>query len=104
MAEAIDKAVNLCIKESILAEFLIKNRSEVMNVLLTEYDMDAHMRATREEAREEARKEEQLYGIKVLIAAGRRYQISKENIRRDLMAEYSLEEKDANQYLDLYWE
>lgn len=100
MAEAIDKAVNLCIKESILVEFLIKNRSEVMNVLLTEYDMDAHMRATREEAR----KEEQLYGIKVLIAAGRRYQISKENIRRDLMAEYSLEEKDANQYLDLYWE
>lgn len=36
--EAIDTAVRKCIKEGVLAEFLIKHRSEVMDSMLTEYD------------------------------------------------------------------
>lgn len=36
--EAIDKAVKQCIEEGILAEFLIKHRSEVVDSMLTEYD------------------------------------------------------------------
>lgn len=36
--EAIDAAVRKCIQEGVLAEFLIKHRSEVMDSMLTEYD------------------------------------------------------------------
>lgn len=38
LKSAIDKAVKECIEEDVLRDFLIKNRSEVMNTLLTEYD------------------------------------------------------------------
>ena len=36
--KAIELAVNDCIKEEILKEILIKNRAEVVDMLLTEYD------------------------------------------------------------------
>lgn len=38
LSEAIQKAMDECIAEDVLQNFLIKRRSEVMNSLLTEYD------------------------------------------------------------------
>lgn len=107
-ADAIDKAVRLCIKEGILADFLIKHRSEVINVLLTEYDYDAHMEAIREEGIEigEARAEakERARSIMALISMGKRCRISRERTRQNLMEEYSLKEEEADKYLDLHWQ
>ena len=42
--EAIELAVDECIKENILKEILIKNRSEVVDMLLTEYDEEKRIR------------------------------------------------------------
>ena len=42
--EAIEYAVNDCIKEDILKEILIKNRAEVVDMLLTEYDEEKRIR------------------------------------------------------------
>lgn len=53
MNEAIDLAVTECIRKGILSDLLSKHRAEVINVLLTEYDADLHMKATYEEGREE---------------------------------------------------
>jgi hypothetical protein len=51
--DAVNKAVDECIKEGILAEFLIGHKAEVMDVCLTEYDEAATMNAFKEEAADE---------------------------------------------------
>ena len=51
--EAVEKAIDECIKKGILAEFLRKNRAEVLRVSIFEYDEEEHMRLEREESRQE---------------------------------------------------
>ena len=53
IAEAVEKAIDECIKKGILAEFLRKNRAEVLGVSIFEYDEEEHMRLEREESRKE---------------------------------------------------
>ena len=48
-----EKAIDECIKKGILAEFLRKNRAEVLRVSIFEYDEEEHMRQEREESRQE---------------------------------------------------
>jgi hypothetical protein len=48
--EAVNKAVDECINEGILEDFLIGHKVEVMDVCLTEYDEMATMKAFKEEA------------------------------------------------------
>lgn len=90
MEEAIDHAVTDCIRKGILAAFLRKHRAEMINVLLTEYDADLHMKATYEEGREdgreegrqeglaEGREEGRQEGIRFLISSHQRHDISRE--------------------------
>ena len=51
--EAVERAIDECIKKGILAEFLRKNRAEVLRVSIFEYDEEEHMRLEREESRQE---------------------------------------------------
>lgn len=48
LGEATDAAVEICIKENILAEFLRKHRAEVKKVILTEYNEELHIRTEKE--------------------------------------------------------
>lgn len=54
--EAIDRAVDECIKKGILERILRENREEVCSMLLTEYDEQAHIESEKEIAREEGRR------------------------------------------------
>lgn len=56
-ASAVELAVEECIKEGILEEFLRMNRAEVIQMSIFEYDEELHMETVREEGREEGRKE-----------------------------------------------
>ena len=49
---AIEKAVDECIQNGILADFLKRNRSEVLRMSIFEYDQETHMKQEREESRE----------------------------------------------------
>ena len=51
--EAIVSAMDDCIEKNVLADILIKCKSEVFYMLLTEYDEKKHLKAVREEGREE---------------------------------------------------
>ena len=51
--EAVAQAVDECIKEDVLADFLRKHRAEVMDVCITEYDEKRVMDAIREESHDE---------------------------------------------------
>ena len=45
---AVDKAIDECIKEGILADFLSRNKAEAKKVSIYEYDEEKHMRMERE--------------------------------------------------------
>jgi hypothetical protein len=57
LAGAITRAVNECIREGVLVDFLKDHASEVVNMLTLQYDAEAEKRVIREEGREEGREQ-----------------------------------------------
>ena len=55
--EAVELAVNSCINEGILADILKKNRAEVCNLILYEYDEQKQLAIAREGAKKAGREE-----------------------------------------------
>ena len=51
--DALEKAIDTCINQNVLADFLKKHRAEVLNVILTTYDKDLYEKTLKEDAREE---------------------------------------------------
>ena len=68
LSEAVEKAVDHCIKNKILADFLAKNRAEAIAMSIFEYDEEKHMKSERKEWREIGRKE----GLTEGMVAGRK--------------------------------
>lgn len=54
---AYQQAIEYCIEHNILREFLKKNKSEVVGMLLAEFDAEKYERTIREEGREEGKAE-----------------------------------------------
>ena len=50
---AVDRAVDRCIEEDVLKEYLIKHRAEVKNMILTEFNEEVFVKGMKEEGREE---------------------------------------------------
>ena len=55
--EPYKKAIKECIEKGILADYLMRKGSEVVNMLLDEYDYETDIEVQREEAREQGREE-----------------------------------------------
>ncbi|MGN1167166.1 MAG: hypothetical protein ACI4S2_12165, partial [Lachnospiraceae bacterium] len=55
LEDAVEQAITECIREGILAEFLLKNRVEAKRMSIYEYDEEKHMRQTRAEGYEEGK-------------------------------------------------
>ena len=53
LSQAVEKAIEDCIAEDVLKEFLQKNRAEVLSVSIFEYNEELHMQQERREAMEE---------------------------------------------------
>ena len=53
LADAVERAVNECIEEGILSDFLKKNRAEVISVSIFEFDEERYYQILKEEGREE---------------------------------------------------
>ena len=51
--DALKKAIDTCINQDVLADFLKKHRAEVTNMILTTYDKDLYEKTLKEDAREE---------------------------------------------------
>ena len=70
-SEAINRAVDECISEDVLKEFLITHRGEVLEVLLTEFDEEKYAKAMKNEGYEagysEGRARERKENIKLAI-------------------------------------
>ena len=62
LPEAVDRAMDECIREDVLREFLMKHRAEARAMSIFEYNQERHMQQEREEGIEKGRRkgEEQL--------------------------------------------
>ena len=65
--DAINAAIESCIEDGIMTEFLIKYRAEVFSVCITEFDEKVYTDGIREEGREEGRREGHEEGLKALV-------------------------------------
>lgn len=69
--EAVETAMDACIERGILRDILIREKAEVLYMLLTEYDEKKHLKNTYREGREDGLKEGIEKGITEGIKEGR---------------------------------
>lgn len=102
--EAVELAVDECIRNNILAEILRKNRGEIVDSILTEWDEDEYREFLKEESWKEGIKLGEERGkIAGKIEAYREFQLSKESTLERILKEFSLEEEEAKKYMEEYW-
>lgn len=77
--EAVHTAIDTCIEKGILRDILIKQKAEVLHMILTEYDEKKHFRTLFREGKEEGIKEGMEKGIEIGLTRGR------EENRRELV-------------------
>ena len=70
LTEAVNRAVDDCIEDGILRDVLEKQKKEVVDVVLTEFDEEKFEAMIREEEREEGRKEGQFLTLIGLVHDG----------------------------------
>ena len=91
MQTALNQAVDSCIEKGILKEFLLKNRAEVLGMLLEEFDVEKYERTIRSEGREEVNR----LGL-LMTEAGRSGEflesLSDRELQKKLFAKFGLEE------------
>lgn len=96
LEEAIDTACMYCIEHDLLKEFLLKHRSEVTNVLLTEYNPKKQRQMDIRDAKAEGRKIGFREGsIQTMIQIHIEERIPKEHTLIKLQDRFSLEPEDA---------
>ena len=70
LEEAGRNAINYCIKNNILKDYLEAHASEVLNMLMGEWDKEEYLEVACEEAREEGMEKEKLIIAKNLLTEG----------------------------------
>lgn len=97
LSEAMDKAIDKCIKEGLLKEYLLKKKAEVKLMLLTEFDEELFAETMREEGFEEGEKigEERFGQLSLKLVADKRTNdlaraVQDKNFRDALYQKYGL--------------
>ena len=105
--KAMDMAVSSCIDDGILADILAKNRAEVMNLILTEYNEQNHIANEKQISKEEGLREGMEQGIEsgiqILIESYREIGVSKEDTMKKVQTKYDLSNKSVTEYFSKYW-
>jgi hypothetical protein len=70
---AINRAIDRCIEENVLKEFLIENRSEVVKVTQLDYTFERQIELEREASEKKGLKEGREEGLKAGLKEGREY-------------------------------
>lgn len=105
-AEAVELAIDQCIEENILKEYLLKKKSEVKRMLLTEFDEELFARTMKEEGLEEGiekgRKEGLEEGIQIFIEDNLEEEVPEERIQSKLQKHFGLTEEKAAEYYERF--
>ncbi len=100
IAQAINMAIDTCIEQDVLADILLKNRSEVFGMLLTEYDAKKVHRMFREEGKTEGKI---MGGIEATIELYQEFDFTKEQTLFKIMSKYQLSYDEASSFIDDFW-
>ena len=87
LEDAVEQAITECIREGILAEFLLKNRVEAKRMSIYEYDEEKHMRQTRAEGYEEGKNAGMIKGEAIGMQKGEALATERLNCLNRLLAE-----------------
>lgn len=125
--EAIGQAIRECLEQEILVDVLTRCRTEVLEVLLTEYNEEETREYLRQEAiqdgleqgleqglqqglkqglqqgLEQGLQQGLEQGLQALIETCQELNLSKEDTLLQIARKYTLDEKKAQEYLDQYW-
>lgn len=121
--EAIADAMNFCISEGIMTDFISRHGSEVRNMLYTQFNWDDALRVAKEEMREEMAEEirEEITekireefskeweqkgmqkGILALIETCKELLLTREETCQKLISKFGLEPQEAKIYMNQYW-
>ena len=110
--EAVEQAVEECIRKDILADVLRRNRSEIVDSILTEWDENEYREFLKKESLEDGIKIGEERGEKRgeergivggTIRTCREFQLSREETLSKIIKDFSLEEKEAKKYMEEYW-
>ena len=97
---AITNAIDYCIEENIMREFLIKHKAEVFSVCITEFDEKIYEAELREEAREEGREEERIKNILTMISILRGLGLDDSTIAQQISEKFELTPLEIDRYFD----
>lgn len=100
---AVPQAIENCIRNDILENFLRRHRMEVTQLILTEYDEELHIKCEKELSREEGKTEEMERGIRCLIEGLQEVGVPREAAFEKVMSKYALKEEVAETYMKKYW-
>ena len=110
ISEAVSAAIEYCISHGILAEFLRRQKAEVLDMVITEYNEKEQLELVARDAREEGRKEgledgrreEQKNSILQIIQVYREdTEYTDAEIKEKIKAKYNLSDAQAEAFLDL---
>ena len=107
LSEAVESAVDSCIRQGILADFLRKNRAEAIEMSIFEYDEEKHLKSEREIWLAEGIEEGTRLGIEKGIASeivsmGLECGLSKEQVLHRLQTKLNISEQTAKEYFEQY--
>lgn len=97
--QAVNRAVDECIEEGILADFLRKNKAEVVRMSIYEYDEKLHAQALLEDGIKIGKEEGKEEGILGAVSIMSGINFSDEIIKSKLMETYNLSEVKALEYI-----
>ena len=128
LEEAVEKAIEECVRDNILREFLLRQRAEVFKMSIYEYDEERELKLIREDERElgkqlgielgreeekkkteTERQEKELAlkkveeSIKALISVCQEFGSTKEATVEKLMEKCGLSKEDAEEKVEKYW-
>lgn len=98
--EAVEEAVEKCIQNDILAGILRKNRGEIVDSILTEWDEDEYRDYLKEEGIKIGEKRGKIAGK---IEACQDFRLSKEEILMKIIKDFQLDKEEAEKYMKEYW-
>ena len=99
LAEAVESAIDSCIRQGILEDFLRKNRAEAIEMSIFEYDEEKHLKSEREIWITEGK---QLGIASEIVSMGLECGLSKEQILHRLQTKLNISEQTAKEYFDKY--
>ena len=108
--KAVIRAIDYCIENDILRDFLLKERKAVYMYSLSEYNQTAHLKAVRQESFEDGKEQgiaigeerSRKDGIRIFIEDKLEDHVPEETIIHKLMTKYELSKEEAMEYIEKY--